>query len=134
MWKFICDSNTEKECFIRQLFGNNEMIDDIYEGDTLFLHNRQVDKLMGPFKAATDGTMNIVEHAWGGRFPYQVYVVWEDPVRELPLEKATNPEHTENPIRLPIRRGFQALSQKNTEQLLYALREHEESREIVTKR
>jgi hypothetical protein len=133
MWKFLCDQSTEKECLIRQLFGNHEMVADVHEGDTLFLHNRQTNSLMGLFEAAIDGTMNIVEHAWGGQFPYQVYVTWEEPIRELPLDKATNPERTENPIQLPIRREFQALSEENTKQFLRALREHAESRQIITR-
>jgi hypothetical protein len=134
MWKFLCDPSTEKECFARQLFGNHEMVDDILEGDTLFLHNHKTDVLMGPFEAATDGTMNIVEHTWGGRFPYQVYVTWEDPVYELPLDEVTDPDQTDNPIRLPIRRDFQALSENNTEELLDALHNHEKSIQIITKR
>lgn len=134
MWKFLCDPGTEKECLARQLFGNHEMIDDIHEADTLFLHNRKTDILMGPFEAATDGTMNIVEHAWGGRFPYQVYVTWEDPVYELPLDKIGDPAHTDEPTRLPIRRGFQALSEENTEKIGDALQNHELSREIISKR
>lgn len=134
MWKFLCDPGTQKECLARQLFGNHEMVDDIHEGDTLFLHNHKTDILMGPFEAATDGTMNIVEHAWGGRFPYQVYVTWEDPVYELPLDEVDDPEQTDNPVRLPIRRGFQALSENNTEQLIDALHNHDKSRRIITKR
>lgn len=134
MWKFLCDSGTEKECLMRQLFGNHEMVGEINEGDTLFLHNRESDYLMGPFEAATDGTMNIVEHAWDGQFPYQVYVAWDDPVYGLPLDQVSDPDQTENPVRLPIRRGFQALSKANTEQLLDALQNHELSQKIITKR
>jgi hypothetical protein len=134
MWKFLCDSETEKECLARQLFGNHKMVDDIKEEDTLFLHNRETQVLMGPFQAATDGTMNIVEHAWGGDYPYQVYVTWEEPVREIPIEKVSNPKHTDNAIRLPIRRGFQALSERNADQILNALRNHKKMRKIITQR
>lgn len=134
MWKFLCDPSTQKECLARQLFGNHKMVEDIREGDTLFLHNHKTNILMGPFEAATDGTMNILEHAWGGKFPYQVYVNWEEPVYEIPIDEVTDPEQTDNPVHLPIRRGFQPLSEDNTEKFLDTLHNHNKSRQIITKR
>lgn len=134
MWKFLCDSETEKECFARQLFGNDKMVDEIEEGDMLFLHNRDSDILMGPFRAATDSTMRIVNHAWDGRFPFQVYITWEEPVYQIQINKVTSSSCTENPISLPIHDQFQALSEANTEKFLQALKNHELSQKIICKR
>jgi hypothetical protein len=134
MWKFLCTSETEKECLIRQLFGNHKMVDEIEEGDILFLHNRDSDVLMGPFKAATESTMRIVDHAWDGRFPFQVYVTWEEPVYQISISRVADPSCTENPISLPVRDGFQALSEANTEKFLKTLRNHELSEKIICKR
>lgn len=82
-YKFVCNWQTERECFYRHLFGNgSEYVKetdatlDVSEGDTLFLHryNRAPDRhgyLYGPFIAASDAQQNIVEGAWSavGRFP-----------------------------------------------------------------
>lgn len=110
------------------------MVDHIHEEDTLFLHNRETDELLGPFEAATDGTMNIVEHAWDGRFDYQVYITWNDPVYRLPLDDVSDPEKTENPVWLSINHNFQALSEAHTEELLDALQNHELSKKVIGKR
>jgi hypothetical protein len=93
-FKFVCNWQTERECFYRRLFGNGskhvqetDVTLDVSEGDTLFLHryNRHPDRhgyLYGPFTAASDAQRNIVEGAWScvGRFPWQVRVTVEEPV------------------------------------------------------
>jgi len=110
------------------------MVDEIEEGDLSFLHNRESGRLMGPFEAATDSTMRIVEHAWDGRFPFQVSVTWSEPVYQLPIDEVSDPSTTENPISLPIRDKFQALSQEQAERFLTALENHERSQKIICKR
>jgi len=93
-YKFVCNWQTERECFYRRLFGNGtKYVDEtdttlnVTAGDTLFLHRytRTPDRygyLYGPFTAASDAQKNIVEEAWGyvGRFPWQVRIEVEDTV------------------------------------------------------
>ncbi len=93
-YKFVCNWQTERECFYRRLFGNGtkhvdetDVTLDVTEGDTLFLHryNRAPDRhgyLYGPFTAASAAQKNIVEDAWSyvGSFPWQVRVTVEESV------------------------------------------------------
>lgn len=93
-YKFVCNWQTERECFYRRLFGNSQRYSsetdatlDVSEGYTLFLHryNRNPDRhgyLYGPFTAASDGEENIVEGAWShvGDFSWQVQVTVKTPV------------------------------------------------------
>jgi hypothetical protein len=108
-YKFVCNWQTERECFYRRLFGNGskeveetEAVLNVEEGDTLYLHryNRAPDRhgyLYGPFKAASDAQKNIVSNAWGhvGRFPWQVRISVDGPVYSRSLrqfrEQTTDP-------------------------------------------
>jgi hypothetical protein len=75
---FRCTTKTETECFDRMLFGekpkHKDWVKKIRKGDTLFLYNIDSEVLIGHFRAASDGTMNIEPEAWKGDFPYQVKV------------------------------------------------------------
>ena len=79
-WKFVCSKNTEAECFQRRLFGDTinywDEIKNVRRGDALFLYNIETDVLFGPFRASSDGQLNIERSAWEGRFPAQVRVEW----------------------------------------------------------
>ena len=80
-WIFVCGRGTERECFLRRLFGDHESYmgeRQVRRGDTLFLHNRDTDVLYGPFEAITDACLGIEPDAWGGRFNWQVRVKWNE--------------------------------------------------------
>lgn len=75
---FACTEKSEAECIRRSLFATGKMYGPIVirirEGDLLFLHNIDTDKLLGVYKAASDGTFNIDANAFDGKYPYQVKV------------------------------------------------------------
>ena len=77
----VCKEDTEQECLDRMLFGSRrdwfDRVREVRKGDMGFLLNLDTDVLHGVFKAESEGTMNIVPDAWGGRFPAQVKVSWE---------------------------------------------------------
>jgi hypothetical protein len=77
-WKFVCKNDTEAECFQRMLFGDGEKmretVERVKKGDICFLYNLDTDVLFGPFKARSDGGMDIEREAWDGRFRAQVRV------------------------------------------------------------
>jgi MoxR-like ATPase len=82
--QFACDSNTQQECFSKQLFGEKDLPDDpVEQGDYLILHNYEQDIQYGPFKADSDQQRNIDPTAWNGRFTAQVRVTWDD-IYQLP--------------------------------------------------
>lgn len=94
---FLCNNRTERECLDSRLFGLPESmwsrVSQVKEGDALFLLNYQTNHLHGVFEAVSDGAMNIVPYAYGGRFPAQVRVrrkvncSWVDKGALLPLIK-----------------------------------------------
>jgi len=98
-YKFISTWATDKECYIRRLFGNEgKTIDktgdelDVKEGDTLYLHRwggrDEPGQLDGPFIAACDAQENIDHHAWRhkGKFDWQVRIDWDDQVYSMDIE------------------------------------------------
>lgn len=98
-WKFIATWETETECYIRRLFGNDgDIIEktgqslDVGEGDTLFLHRWRSGErgghIDGPFVAESPGERNIVENAWShkAQFDWQVRIGWEDTVYTRRIE------------------------------------------------
>jgi SAM-dependent methyltransferase len=82
---FACTSKTEKECLDRMLFGTGRLYGDgvlkIKKGDALFLLNLDTDVIYGAFTAGSAGKKDIVQEAWGGRYPYQVRVSKNGAVR-----------------------------------------------------
>lgn len=101
--KYLCgqsensNDSTCQECFSKKLFGGPGSEDrDTQEGDLLLLYdcgNKGIpgndDKYVyGPF-IADSGVKNIDPDAWGGRFPNQVEVSWEQlyrlPSDEIPV-------------------------------------------------
>jgi len=87
----VCKNETEQECFRLMLFGSVkswfDRVDQVKRGDAGFLLNLDKDVLYGIFRAETDGTLNIVPDAWGGRFPAQIRVSWEKKCAPLPNAK-----------------------------------------------
>lgn len=136
MHKFVCDSGTEKECFMRQLFANTETV-DVKSGEKLFLHNNASDFLMGPFVASSDLQKNIVPTAWGGDYPYQVRVDWSDPVYGLSISIATDPhlgDTSEILSNINLHGGFQSFSESKGEDIVSELRNYEKSQKIISKK
>lgn len=136
MHKFVCDSNTEKECFIRRLFGNPEEV-DIQKGDKLFLHNNDSDFLMGPFIAASDLKEDISPVAWDGDYQYQVRIDWEEPIYGLSISIATDPhmgETSEVLSNINIHGGFQSLSTNKGEDIISTLKNYEKSQKLVSQK
>jgi len=79
---FICSYETINECFSRSLFGIGKKhwgaVQEISEGDILFLYNLSSRELIGPFIAASEGGWRIDPEAWSGKFPSQVRVKWDE--------------------------------------------------------
>lgn len=79
---FYCSNRTQKECLERRLFGHSRKywgwVQQIKKGTTVFLFNIDSKSLIGPFKAAGDGALNIDPRAWENvrpiEFPAQVSV------------------------------------------------------------
>lgn len=107
-YKFICTRLTEKECYIRRLFGNEgREIDktgeqlDVEEGDTLYLHRLGGEDepgwVYGPFVAASDAAEFIDPNAWShqGPFDWQVSIDWDETVHGMSVDKI-NPEDGED--------------------------------------
>lgn len=135
-WKFVCTSETEKECLIRRLFGHTEETAPINRGDTLFLHNNESDYLMGPFIAACESAWGMEEAAWEGRFQWQVKVTWEGPVFGLSTLSSRRMGAGDQNILsgLDLTGTLQKFSDEHTDTLLRALHEHERSRQIISPR
>lgn len=101
-WKFICRHNTEKECFIRKMFGDNQP-HDISKGDTLYLH-KLPKTLIGPFVAQSEPLQSPIQQAWSeqvnANLSCQVKIDWIDtvyrvslgdvPTEELPIVPKNN--------------------------------------------
>ncbi|MGC8830689.1 MAG: hypothetical protein ACP5TE_13030 [Verrucomicrobiia bacterium] len=74
---FECNDETEAECFERGLFGSKSKWPlYVHKGDFCFLYNYYGRKqlIYGVYQAICDGAANIVNEAWGGRYPFQVRI------------------------------------------------------------
>ncbi len=75
---FACTNKSEGECLDRLLFATGKLygpvVIRIRRGDILFLNNIDTDVLYGAFKAVSDGTLDIEEGAFSGKYGYQVKV------------------------------------------------------------
>lgn len=136
MHKFVCNSETEKECFIRRLFGNPDPV-NVKQGDKLFLHNNDSDFLMGPFIASSDSKENISSVAWEGKYQYQVQVDWNEPIYGLSISIATDPHLGETSDILSdinIHGGFQSFSTSNGEDIISVLKNYSKSQKLVSQK
>ncbi|CAL5375072.1 unnamed protein product [Camellia sinensis] len=77
---FMSNRTTIEECFKRKLFGLPrafvDFVKEVKAGMVLFLFEFEQRKLYGVFQAVTDGSMNIVPHAYrstGKLFPAQMF-------------------------------------------------------------
>ena len=74
---FTCSNDTIKEVFRRSLFGDSgsraALQNLLIPGNNILLYNVNAQDLIGPFKLINSG-FNIVPEAWGGNFPFQVKV------------------------------------------------------------
>lgn len=77
---FICDRVTKPECFQFQVFGlpmsRIDTVVRIEPGAPLFLFDCELRILYGVYGAASHGGANLVPHAFGGKFPAQVIIVF----------------------------------------------------------
>ena len=75
---FACTDKSEGGCLDRLLFATGKfygpVVIRIRKGDVLFLNNIDTDMLYGAFKAVSDGSLDIEEGAFNGRYRYQVKV------------------------------------------------------------
>lgn len=75
---FACTDASESECLDKLLFAaersHGPVVLRVRHGDILFLNNIDTDVLYGPFRAVSDGSVDLQEGAFGGRYRYQVKV------------------------------------------------------------
>jgi DNA modification methylase len=75
---FACTNKSESECLNRLLLATEKsygpVVIRIRRGDILFLNNIDTDLLHGVFRAVSDGSLDIEEDAFNGRYRYQVKV------------------------------------------------------------
>lgn len=88
---FICDRVTKPECFQFQVFGlpmsRIDTVVRIEPGAPLFLFDCELRILYGVYGAASHGGANLVPHAFGGKFPAQVMMVFFPPYTSIYLVK-----------------------------------------------
>lgn len=83
---FLSSNSTQKECFERKLFGHSKknlgIVEQIRDGDYVFLFNTDSKILIGPFDAVGNGQYDIEPDAWTSKFafgfPAQVRVAWKE--------------------------------------------------------
>src|SRR5437867_2115859 len=77
-WIFLCNNQTEAECFERNLMGTMSRhlhrLKNLEPGDSVLLYNYESGRLVGHFAATSQARLGIVPKAWKGRFPAQVPV------------------------------------------------------------
>lgn len=84
---FMANQSTKKECLFRKLFGlpppQINFVKKVKCGMVLFLFEFEERKLFGVFQAISDGALDIVPHAYNGKFPAQVSFYVLHPVQCL---------------------------------------------------
>ncbi|XP_052137293.1 uncharacterized protein LOC127755642 [Oryza glaberrima] len=73
---FMCSGATKPECYARGVMGQPRgrlpAVSLIRRGAALFLYDFDSRHLHGPYRAASDGGLDLAPAAFGGRFPAQV--------------------------------------------------------------
>jgi len=77
-WIFVCNDDTQFECWERKLFGVNRAYPlKVRKGDFCLLYNYSSageHLIHGIYQAVSNGGKNIEPTAWGGKYPFQVRV------------------------------------------------------------
>lgn len=100
---FLCSNSTQGYCLKNRIFGLARKylstVTEIRKGNDLFLYNYRSNRLFGPFKAVSEGGEKLEPRAWGGRYPAQVRVDYEE-IKEITAADRRFPFLKKRPIKL----------------------------------